>query len=142
MRLLKPTLVLFLLGMLGILRGRAQDLQTWNEIDVVGNWRKLDLTLPVIARLDFRRSNPQLFAAGGLADIHPFAHTALTGGYLFVDLPTHNTEVHAPVISVSEQARLGRLILSDRNRFERLFGLGQLGVRAGLGSSPVRYRNR
>lgn len=95
MRLLKPSSILFLLGMLGISRGRAQDLQTWNEIDVVGNWRKIDLTLPLVARLDFRQSNPQFFAAGGLADIHLFADTVLTGGYLFVDLPTHNSEVHA-----------------------------------------------
>jgi len=142
MRLLKPSSILFLLGMLGISRGRAQDLQTWNEIDVVGNWRKIDLTLPLVTRLDFRQSTPQLFAVGGLADIHLFADTVLTGGYLFVDLPTHNSEVHAPVISVSEKIRLGRLILSDRNQFERLVDLGRLGVHSGLGSSPVRYRNR
>ena len=77
-----------------------------------------------------------------MADIHLPGKLTLTAGYLFVDLPPYSTQAHVPLIAVSELFKVGRVAISDRNRFERLFGLGELGRHAGLGNSPVRYRNR
>ena len=96
----------------------------------------------VLARLDFQRPNPQFFAVGGLADISSFSAYNDNRRLSFVELPTHRVDIHAPRMSASEEVRLGPLLLSDRNRFERLIGIGRLGIRAGLGSSPFRYRNR
>jgi hypothetical protein len=77
-----------------------------------------------------------------MADIHLPGKLTLTAGYLFVDLPPYSTQAHVPLIAVSELFKVRQVAISDRNRFERLFGLGDLGRHAGLGNSPVRYRNR
>jgi hypothetical protein len=77
-----------------------------------------------------------------MADFHVPRNLTLTGGYLFVDLPQVSWLVNAPLIAVSESIHIKKLTVSDRNRFEKLAGLGELGRLAGLGFSPIRYRNR
>lgn len=121
---------------------RAQDLQTWNEVDLTASWRNVDFLAPFLTRCDTERPNPQLAATGIMADVHVPWHLTLTGGYLFVDLPQFSWRVNAPLIAVSESIHIQKLRLSNRNRFEKLVGLGELGKLAGLGASPVRYRNR
>jgi hypothetical protein len=77
-----------------------------------------------------------------MADFRIPGNLTLTGGYLFVDLPQFSWLMHAPLVAVSGSIHVRRLRVSDRNRFEKLAGLGELGKLAGLGFSPVRYRNR
>jgi hypothetical protein len=120
----------------------AQEIQSWNEIDFAATWKKVDLLAPALARVDTERPNPQFASTGIQADLHLPANLTLTAGYLFVELPPYSTQVHAPLVAVSASIKTGRLTLSDRNRFERLFGLGDVGRHAGLGASPERYRNR
>lgn len=59
-----------------------------------------------------------------------------------MELPQFSWQVYAPLIAASESVHVRTMRVSDRNRFEKLAGLGELGKRAGLGASPVRYRNR
>lgn len=120
----------------------AQQFQSWSEIDFAAAWRKIDLLIPALARVDSERPNPQFASTGILADLHLPANLTLTGGYLFVDLPPYASQVQAPLVAVSASVKEGRVNIEDRNRFERLTGLGEIGRRAGLGASPVRYRNR
>jgi Protein of unknown function (DUF2490) len=131
-------LCLFLQG--GLVR--AQHLQTWGEVDLAGSWRNVDFLAPFLTRCATQLPNPQFAATGILADFHIQENLTLTGGYLFVDLPQFSWLVNAPLVAVSESVRIKRLRVSDRNRFEKLAGLGELGKLAGLGFSPVRYRNR
>jgi len=134
-------LFLLFLG-LGVQAIYAQELQYWPEIDFATAWRNIDLVAPALARIDSDRPNPQFAGTGILADFHLPAKLTLTTGYLFVELPPYSTQVHAPLAAISGSIKAGRLTVSDRNRFERLFGLGNVGRRAGLGAAPVRYRNR
>jgi hypothetical protein len=113
---------------------RAQTSQSWNEVDLAAWWRGISFTVPLVARVDARLPNPQLLAAGLTADLPLPWQMTLTGGYLFVDLPQQvRSEVHVPLVALSKAFRIGRVSLADRNRFEKLIGLG---------ASPVRYRNR
>jgi hypothetical protein len=121
---------------------RAQRLQTWNEVDLTGAWRNIDFLAPFLTRCDTQLPNPTFAATGIMADAHFPGNLTLTAGYLFVDLPQFSWLVNAPLMAVSESFHVKKLTLSDRNRFEKLVGLGELGKLAGLGSSPVRYRNR
>lgn len=134
-------LILLLLG-LGAQAIPAQEFQYWPEIDFATTFRKIELVAPALVRVDSQRPNPQFAGTGVLADIHLPARLTLTAGYLFVDLPPYSTQVHAPLAAVSASLKAGRATIADRNRFERLFGLGNVGRHAGLGASPVRYRNR
>jgi hypothetical protein len=45
------------------------------------------------------------------------AHLTLTAGYLFADLPQSSYKVHLPVIAVTPTFHIGRVTISDRNRF-------------------------
>ena len=120
----------------------AQHLQTWNEVDLTGSWRYIDFLAPFLTRCDTRLPNPQFAATGIMADFRVPGNLTLTAGYLFVDLAQYSWLVNAPLIAASESIHIGKLRVSDRNRFEKLAGLGQLGKLAGLGAAPVRYRNR
>ncbi len=112
---------------------RAQDFQSWNEVDVTASWRKIQLLAPFVARVDPSLPNPQLAATGLTADFPLPWGLTLTGGYLFVELPQTSTDVHVPLAAVTKFVRFGRYTVADRNRFEKLFGYA---------NSPVRYRNR
>jgi hypothetical protein len=112
---------------------RAQDFQSWNEVDIAASWRRVDFMIPLLARVDSSLPNPQLAATGVTADFPLPWHLKLTGGYLFADLPQRSESVHVPLVALSATFRLGRLTMSDRNRFEKLIGFA---------GSPVRYRNR
>ena len=111
----------------------AQDFQQWNEVDFTASWRNANFLVPMLARTDTQRLNPQLAATGITVDIPLPLHLTLTGGYLFADLPQLSDEVHLPLIAVSATFHVGRFTLADRNRFEKLIGYGD---------SPIRYRNR
>ena len=112
---------------------RSQDFQSWNEVDLIASWRKVDFLVPLLARTDTRLPNPQLAATGITADLPLPWHLTLTGGYLFADLPQRSQVVHLPLVAVSKSFHMGRIAIVDRNRFEKLVGFG---------NSPVRYRNR
>lgn len=120
----------------------AQEFQTWNEADITASWRRVDFVAPLLARADPNKSNKLFVAVGVTADYRLSGRLILTGGYLFVDLPGVPAQVHAPVIAASESLRIRRVTISDRNRFEKLIGLGTFGKAVGLGASPWRYRNR
>jgi hypothetical protein len=111
----------------------AQDFQSWSELDFTASWKKVDLLIPLLARVDSSLPNPQLAATGVTADIPLHGHLTLTGGYLFAVVPQQSLDVHLPLIALSPTFRLHRFMLADRNRFEKLIGFG---------NSPVRYRNR
>jgi hypothetical protein len=112
---------------------RAQDIQSWNEVDLTATWHHVDFLAPFLARTDPSLANPQLAATGLTADIHLPAHLTLTPGYLFADLPQTTYRVHVPLIAVTESLHLGHFTIADRNRFEKLFNYP---------TQPVRYRNR
>ena len=118
---------------LGASFSSAQDFQSWNEVDVTASYKGFDFLVPLLARVDSRSPNPQLAATGVTADFHLPWHLTLTGGYLFAALPQRSLDVHLPLIAVTPTFRLRRIVLADRNRFEKLIGFGD---------SPVRYRNR
>ncbi len=111
----------------------AQDFQSWNEVDIMASWRRVDFMIPMLARVDSRLPNPQLAATGVTAEFPLPWHLKLTGGYLFADLPQRSESVHVPLVALSATFRLNRLTMSDRNRFEKLIGFTD---------SPSRYRNR
>jgi hypothetical protein len=112
---------------------RAQDFQSWNEVDIISSWRRVDFMIPLLARVDSRLPNPQLAATGVTADFPLRWNLKLTGGCLFADLPQRSESVHVPLVALSATFRLGQLTMSDRNRFEKLIGFA---------GSPVRYRDR
>lgn len=111
----------------------AQDFQSWNEVDLTASYKGVDLLVPLLARVDSNLPNPQLAATGVTADFQLPWHLTLTGGYLFALLPQRSVEVHLPLIAVTPTFRAKRVVVADRNRFEKLIGFGD---------SPVRYRNR
>jgi hypothetical protein len=111
----------------------AQNVQSWNEVDLAASWRKVDFLVPMLARTDTHLPNPQLAAIGITVDSPRLWRLTLTGGYLFGDLPQRSEVVHIPLLAVSISFRPGRLTITDRDRFEKLVGYG---------TSPIRYRNR
>jgi hypothetical protein len=126
--------VAFLWSVLIATRASAQDFQWWSEVDVTASVRTIDVLGLVVTRIDSTVPNPQ-FVGGGLeAEARVLRHVALTGGYLFVDLPQRGPlHVQLPLVAATTMWRVGRLYTADRNRFERLVGFG---------TSPIRYRNR
>ncbi len=112
---------------------RAQQFQSWNEVDLAGTWGKVDLLAPFVARTDSSLPNPQLAATGLMADFHLPVHLTLTGGYLYADLPQDPYHVHLPLAALTETLHEGGFTVADRNRFEKLIGYP---------GEPVRYRNR
>jgi hypothetical protein len=112
----------------------AQDLQVWNEIDFAVSWRAIAITTPVILATDSSLPNPQFVVSGLTVDASLPWHITMSGGYVFLDLPTGaQSLVRIPLLAASGAFRVRRLVGTDRNRVEKLMGLG---------SSPVRYRNR
>ncbi len=111
----------------------AQDLQSWNEVDLTASIHHIDFLVPLLARSDPALPNPQLAATGVTADIQLPAHLTISPGYLVVDVPKTPYRVHVPLLAVSESAHLGPFTIADRNRFEKLFNYP---------TQPVRYRNR
>lgn len=124
---------LFFAAICAITTARAQDFQSWNEVDISAAWRRVDLLAPLVARVDPTLPYPQLAATGLTADIKLIKSLTLTPGYLYADLPQNPTHVHVPLIALTAVTRRGRFVLADRNRFEKLIGYT---------SSPWRYRNR
>jgi hypothetical protein len=121
-------------GFLFTAAAHAQDFQWWSEFDLAGSTRTVDVLAPFLARLDPSALNPQLVATGVTADLRVSRHFTLTGGYLFAGLPQRgHLHVDIPLVAASTTVRVGRLVIADRNRLERLIGFG---------ASPVRYRNR
>lgn len=113
---------------------RAQGFQIWNEEDFTAVFGSGSVTVPLVDRIVPRLANPQFLAGGLTTDVRLPAHTVLSVGYLVVDLPQrHPSVVRVPLAALSGAFRIGRLTLADRNRLEQLIGLG---------SSPIRYRNR
>jgi hypothetical protein len=129
---MRSFLMLLCVISLGVL-ARAQDFQSWDEVDLTASWNKVSFDLPMLVRVDSRLPNPQLSATGLTADFSLRWHLTLTCGYLFADLPQRSAVVHVPLIAVSPSFRVRRFPFTDRNRFEKLIGFGM---------SPVRYRNR
>jgi hypothetical protein len=111
----------------------AQDFQSWNEVDLTASYKGVDFLVPLLARVDSSLPNPQLAATGITADFQLPWHLTFTGGYLFAVSPQRSLDVHLPLIAVTPTFRLRRLVVADRNRFEKLIGFVD---------SPVRYRNR
>ena len=124
---------LFLFLVLAGSVSRAQEFQSWNEVDLTASWRHVDFLAPFVARIDPAKSNPQLAASGFTADLPLRWGLTLTPGYLFADLPQGDYLVHLPLLALTETTHLRRVTLADRNRFEKLMGYP---------GSPVRYRNR
>ncbi|HZS71481.1 MAG TPA: DUF2490 domain-containing protein [Candidatus Acidoferrum sp.] len=114
-------------------RANGQDFQSWNEVDLTGSWKTIDVVVPLLARIDASGANPQLAATGITADFGLPWHLTLTGGYLYAKLPRSSLDVSVPLAAVAKSFRFGRFAIADRNRFEKLIGFGD---------SPVRYRNR
>jgi hypothetical protein len=112
---------------------RAQDFQSWNEVDLSAAWKRVDLLAPFVARTDTSAVNPQLAATGLLVDLPLGNHVVLTAGYLFADLPQSMGGVNIPLGAATAVFRPSRFTIADRNRFEKLIGYG---------TGPVRYRNR
>ncbi len=115
---------------------RAPDVEFWDEVDLSARLvPKLTVTVPLVLRDSVSRSNPQLYGVGPLFDYSIAKHATLTGGYLFVGLPTVGTgnDVHVPLAAVTLKGTLRRLEASDRNRAESLVGLPD---------NPIRYRNK
>jgi hypothetical protein len=112
---------------------RAQDVQSWNEVDVAASWQNVEIIMPLLARTDTHLPNPQLAATGITADVHLPWQLTLISGYLSADLLQRSDLVHVPLFVVSKAFHASRLIVTDRNRFEKLIGFG---------ASPIRYRSR
>ena len=113
--------------------GHAQELQSWNEVDLSASWRHVDFLAPFVARIRPGSPNPQLAATGLTADLPLRWGLTLTPGYLFADLPQGNDLVHLPLLALTGTTHLNHLTLADRNRLEKLIGYR---------GNPVRYRNR
>ena len=113
---------------------RAQGFQIWNEEDFTAGLGGASVTVPLVDRIVPSLANPQFLAGGVTADVPLPARAVLSVGHLFVDLPQrHPPLVRVPLLALTGAVRIRRLTVADRNRVERLVGLG---------SSPVRYRNR
>jgi len=111
---------------------RAQEFQSWNEVDLTASWKKMDFLMPAVVRADPSLPNPQFVATGLVAFVPLSTHLKLVGGYLFADLPQRSQVAHVPVLAVEVAVHKEHLTLMDQNRFEKLFDYG---------SEPVRYRN-
>ena len=112
----------------------AQEFQWWSEFDMTASVRSVEVLGLIATRTDSMLPNPQLVGGGLEGEVRVLRHLTLTGGYLFVDLPQRGRlHVQLPLVAATTMFRVGRLFMSDRNRFEQLVGYG---------TSPVRYRNR
>jgi Protein of unknown function (DUF2490) len=111
----------------------AQELQSWNEVDLSASWREVDFLAPFVARIEPGSPNPELVATGLTADLRLRWGLTLTPGYLFADLPQGNDLVHLPLLALTGTTHFHQLTLADRNRLEKLIGYR---------GNPVRYRNR
>ena len=111
----------------------AQELQSWNEVDLSASWRHVDFLAPFVARIAPGSPNPELAATGLTVDLPLRWGLTLTPGYLFADLPQGNDLVHLPLLALTGTTHLHHLMLADRNRWEKLIGYR---------GNPVRYRNR
>jgi hypothetical protein len=69
---------------------------------LAASWRNADFPIPLVARTDTRRPNPQLAASGITADVPLPWQLTLTGGYLFADLVQLSDTVHLPFIALSK----------------------------------------
>lgn len=47
----------------------AQELQSWNEVDLSASWRHADFLAPFVARISLGSPNPELAATGLTADL-------------------------------------------------------------------------
>ncbi len=111
----------------------AQELQSWNEVDLSASWRRVDLLAPFVARIEPGSPNPELAATGLTADLPLRWGLTLTSGYLFADLPQGHDLVHLPLLALTGTTHLHHVTFADRNRWEKLIGFR---------GNPVRYRNR
>jgi hypothetical protein len=112
---------------------RAQELQSWNEVDLSASWRHVDFLAPFVERTEPGLPNPELAATGLTADLSLGWGLTLTPGYLFAYLPQANDRVHLPLLALTATTHLRHLTLANRNRLEKL---------SGYRGNPVRYRNR
>jgi len=76
---LQPLAALLLL-LLASPFARAQNFQSWNEVDLTGAWKNVDFLLPLLARVDSSLPNPQLAATGVTAEFRLPWHLTFTGG--------------------------------------------------------------
>jgi hypothetical protein len=108
----------------------------WSEADLSAALTdRLNLTIPLVARNSFSLADPQLAGGGPILDFRVNQYVGLSGGYLFVSLPNTGKgyNVNVPLASATVHSSIKRVRFSDRNRFEKLFGLP---------GSPARYRNK
>ena len=101
---------LFCLFFLGLTSAKAQDLQSWNEVDLAASWRNVEFLVPLLARTDTRLPNPQLAATGITADLSLPWHLTLTAGYLFADLPQSSLASAPSRWSASEVVPFGAFL--------------------------------
>jgi hypothetical protein len=89
----------------------------------------------MVARNSFSLADPQLAGGGAILDFRVNQYVGVSGGYLFVSLPNTGKgyNVNVPLAAATVHSSVRRFRFSDRNRFEKLYGLP---------GSPVRYRNK
>jgi hypothetical protein len=113
------------------------DSQLWSELDAThAISADLSATAVVTTRLGNDLPNPTLTAIGLQFDYRINSWIASATGY-YVSIRNADTGAYAtvwlPAVAITYEYRGDRLLLSDRNRVERL---------EGLASPPTRYRNR
>ena len=113
--------------------GGAQSIQWWPEVDLSATFKRADLLIPSLTRLDSGLPNPQFVATGAIGTFCLDHRWSLTTGYLFANLPQHDQIAHVPLVAITPSWTVRRWALSDVNRFERLMAYS---------NQPYRYRNR
>jgi hypothetical protein len=113
--------------------GHAQSVQWRPEVDVSLSFKRANVLIPSLTRLDSDLPNPQFVATGVIGTFRLDRHWSSSTGYLFADLPQHDQVAHVPLVATAPSWTQRRWTVSDNNRFERLLVYS---------NEPYRYRNR
>ncbi len=128
-----------LLGCVAACGGSAQvksDVEFWSELDVSAKLSdSMALTVLGVDRSSVQLANPQLGGAGVVLDFRTNRLVTFSLGYIYASLPNtgRGLRVDAPLTAVSLGRAFGRWSVGERNRGERLYGVGR---------EPYRYRQK
>src|SRR5215472_11721509 len=87
--------------------------QSWDEVDLGGEWKRVDVEISGLVRLNTDPVKTAFLATGITADLKLRRELSLTTGYLLVDLPQSSTHVHAPLVALSTLLSVWGVTLTD-----------------------------
>jgi hypothetical protein len=105
-----------------------QDLQEWNEADLYGRViSDVSTTFVFLDRFSQQQPNPGVQSAGVDVNFTLSKTLTVTASYYYIAFPLANKSPgynSVPIAALTWSRTFGRWMLSDRNRFDGVFGSG------------------